>query len=284
MNFDNMRLKLDDFFNSNESALDRAKKVYQSNLDHPNNFSYWFNRIKNINEFIIPRSDIVKIPFDIWKYFSYDSVEDGYNNIEMFVKKNIIPIMDKYREVIYFVKNGKFSDKFSFCTCRTNKQRVLDSFINICYAAEVLGAGGNTEFVIRQYIGYDNKKYATIYEGLPLRGEFRIFYDFDTRKVLYPVNYWDYDYCSKHMYVRTDRIIFDAVHEELDNWYNKYKDLVCEKVYKAFSDVDLTNRWSIDIMSDASNTNEPKFYLIDMALAKTSAYYNPNYMEINKAA
>ena len=105
-----------------------------------------------------------------------------------------------------------------------------------------------------------------------MRCEIRVFYDADKKCVLYPVNYWDYDYVFPNLRERTDQIIFKEVGPELQKSYEQYKDFVCSKIEKAFENVDLTGKWSIDIMIDESN-NTPIYYLIDMATAETSAYW-----------
>jgi len=251
------------------------KDEYEFDSADANNFSFWYNKIKDVKGFIVPNSRIVQIPFKIYNIFKCDDVQNGYNKIKDFVEKNIVPIMKENgnNRTKYFVKNGTFSNKFDYSTCVASATQVVDSFIDICYGAECLGARGNTEFVIRDYIDYDNRRYATIYNGLPLRCEIRVFYDFEKRKLLYAVDYWNYDYIIPHLYSKTDKIIFEAVKDELRMEYKRYKKLICEKVEESFKTIDLRGKWSIDIMiDDLDGRND--YYLIDMALAETSAYWD----------
>ena len=50
--------------------------------------------------------------------------------------------------------------------------------------------------------------------------------------------------------------------------YNKNKDVVLQKVKELLQDLDLAGQWSLDIMQ-----NGDEFWLIDMALAQNSAFY-----------
>ena len=273
-----MEITFKDFIEENIAEREYALNEYQRDKDNKNNFSYWFKRIKNVSGFAIPESKIVPIPFDIWVLFHYDQVMNYSEYIEKYVNDKLVPVLldnSPNRGYIYFVKNGRFSHKFSYNKCVTNVYRIKDSFIDICYAAECVGAGGNTEFVIRDYISYDQEKYATIYSGLPLRCEIRLSYDFDTHKVLYPVNYWDHDYVYNHLYAKTDKIIFSAERYSIQQAYDHCKDYICEQVENGFKDVELDGQWSIDIMIDESH-NRSVPYLIDMAIAQNSAYWNEN--------
>ena len=143
--------------------------------------------------------------------------------------------------------------------------------MNINYAALCLGAHGCEELVVRSVIPYDRKKVPCIYNGLPLRPEFRVFYDFDKHEVLYCVNYWDYEYVSKGLYDATDKIVFEYMRYYLLSCFWSKKDEVEEVVSKSMKTVnDLSDIWSIDILLDGNN----EFWLIDMALAKNSAYWD----------
>ena len=83
------------------------------------------------------------------------------------------------------------------------QDELTDAIININYAAMCCGAdmgGGCNELVVRERILHDARVTPCIYSGLPLRSEFRVFYDFDLKKVLFTANYWEYDYIYEHLY------------------------------------------------------------------------------------
>lgn len=70
--------------------------------------------------------------------------------------------------------------------------------------------------MVRKFIESSAGMTPCIYNGLPLRPEFRVFYDFDARKPIFTANYWDYDYVYPHLYHATDKIIFE--HERGKDW------------------------------------------------------------------
>ena len=105
---------------------------------------------------------------------------------------------------------------------------------------------------------------------MPLHTEFRVFYDFDATKALYCVNYWDYDYVAKNLYSYNDKLVFESYYPKILKEYEMNKNKVCDLVEKHMQSVDLTGKYSIDIMMDTKK----QFWLIDMALARNSAYWN----------
>lgn len=117
----------------------------------------------------------------------------------------------------------------------------------------------------------------TIYKGLPLRTEFRVFVDFDTKRVLSVVNYWDEEtMINRFQEMRDthdmhDLITFKANLPRLNARFEKYKDIVKEKtmvLLESKSQNRLTGQWSMDVMLSGND-----FYIIDMALAEESYYY-----------
>ena len=97
-----------------------------------------------------------------------------------------------------------------------------------------------------------------------------MFYDFDTREPIFTANYWDYDYVYPHLYHATDKIVFEHERERLEGVYAHFKDAVQDKVADAMRDVQgLTGQWSVDVLMD----EREKFWLIDMAIAQRSAYW-----------
>lgn len=146
--------------------------------------------------------------------------------------------------------------------------KLLTILIN--YEAICCGAEGADEIVVRKFIESSAGMTPCIYNGLPLRPEFRVFYDFDARKPIFTANYWDYDYVYPHLYHATDKIIFEHERERLEGVYAHFKDAVQDKVADAMQNVQgLTGQWSVDVLMD----EREKFWLIDMAIAQRSAYW-----------
>lgn len=123
-----------------------------------------------------------------------------------------------------------------------------------------------------------------IYMGLPLNTEYRVFVDFDTKTILSDNQYWDKEVMNKRFKENRngndihDVITYNMASERLEKTYadniSKVRTMVQELLE---NNVEMTGQWSIDIMQV-----EDDFYLIDMALAENSFYYNSVPKELRK--
>lgn len=267
--------KLDFLPEFSKEYLEECRKHYMESMkNNPNNFSYWFPRIKDCG-LNIPRSVVFDIPEDIMNCFFFERPSDS-ETIKNFFEEKIKPEWkDFFGTSEIFIKNGCFSNKFDFSTCRSeNKiEKVIDSFSNIQYKSFMNDTMGNTEMVIREFIEPDEEWSKTIYNGMPLRPEIRVFYDFDEKKVLYSVNYWDWDYCHDRICEdENDKEIYEEVYPKLQDFINLNKNLVENVVNSYMENVVLQGKWSIDMMY-----SQGKWWLIDMALARQSAYWKKEF-------
>lgn len=245
-----------------------------------NNFSFWFPKVKDCGMYI-PKTYYMVLPDAqtiqgrmLQEAFFMERQELDLIFIQKFVDCNILPDLTKIGLLGHiFVKNATFSNKFS-ARGSCNLYGTFDlarAISNINYAALCVGAGGIEEVVVREFIEYDRENTPCIYEGLPLRSEFRVFYDFDKQEPLYTVNYWDYDYTYPNLYEATDRIIFEHERGRLESVFNLQKDNVQNMVAEAMKNgvEGLTGQWSVDVLMDETG----KFWLIDMGIAQMSTYW-----------
>lgn len=281
--------------------MDKYKDLNMfSRSDSLNNFSYWFPKIENCG-MLVPKSQIFPVPQQMLTdgVFYMEHAEKDMAAIKAYVENDILPKLQI--NGLLFVKNGTFSGKFNAeQSCMAMPFDLPDHIARVMYDAMCAEAGGEQEVVIRERIRHDPREIPCIYHGLPFRPEFRVFYDFDSREVIFVANYWDFDYVFPHLYERTDRIIFQAMREEQESAFNAYKDKVAAMVADAMQNVEgLSGPWSIDVMMDKYPVDEdapvnvpaflvptdeliaeikaerrPKFYLIDMATAERSAYWD----------
>ena len=171
--------------------------------ENPNNFSYWFPHIKNLTEkgISIPYSIIIHIPEEVYKAFFREEEGDA-EKIDRWVMDIVSPTIAANpllngRKL--FIKNGTFSNKFDFSkACLIEDARDEETLIhhisNIMYDSYMHETDGYLELVVREFIEPEENT-PTIYNGMPLRCEARVFYNFDTHQLLYAVNYWDWNYC-----------------------------------------------------------------------------------------
>lgn len=194
----------------------------------------------------------------------------------------------------YFVKTGTFSSKFDFRNAHVTGEKEVRElgeyllFIQnqaVIMAAplaqpSIFGASTTNEWVVRDFIPAPPDT-PTIYKGLPLRPEYRVFADFDTEEILGMSPYWApslmktrfagmNDASSVHN--RHDYVIYAMRESYLTAAYEANKDRVANAVKALIPDAaayGLSGQWSVDIMQ-----NGDTFWLIDMGTADTSALSN----------
>lgn len=279
-------------FKQGLSILDLDPVCYKALSCNMNSMGYWFPKIHSMNRdseaFKIPNTTIMKVPMPVLQLsrLEYSLINPVTKKIvNDFVHRAFLLEDDK----TYFVKTGTFSNKFDFRNCKVSGSEVeelgecllYDSYCASQMASSlntpsIIGPALTNEWVVREFIEDpdDNPK---IYKGLPLRTEFRVFVDFDTNKVLSVVNYWDEKTMLNRFKEKRDNhdvhdlITFKANLSRLNARFEKYKDIVKEKtmtLLESKSQNRLTGQWSMDVMLSGED-----FYIIDMALAEESYYY-----------
>ena len=256
--------------------------AYNEDRSYPENFSNWYPYIKDFGQF--KHAEIISN-----QIFTYEEVQemqksDIISNID-FNKINEIlkPTLDKMKPgKFYNIKNGCFSNKFDFNTCIVTKENLAEQLWKINYTSACLSTGGYTELVVRELIPYNKELTPTIYNGMPLREEIRVFYNMNTKEIEYMEDYWNYNYCYNQLHNKTDRIIFDYFHNINPGRFFNHKHLLsigCKLINKYIKDLKFTDKlngiWSIDFMCVLNkDTFNMDIYLIDMARGFRSAYWD----------
>ena len=266
-----------------EMALNEDGDAHGSKYtrEHENDFSFWYPKIKDCG-IQTPLTFYTKLPSAeeepeyakrLYEAFYMEHPKEDEEVVKAYLEERVIPKLKEMGLTGHvFVKNGRFSNKFNANgTCNLyGLHELYRAIILINYEAICCGAEGADEIVVRKFIESSAGMTPCIYNGLPLRPEFRVFYDFDARKPIFTANYWDYDYVYPHLYHATDKIIFEHERERLEGVYAHFKDAVQDKVADAMQNVQgLTGQWSVDVLMD----EREKFWLIDMAIAQRSAYW-----------
>lgn len=263
----------DEFF---ETA---SKNSYNEDREYPENFSNWYKHIIDFGKF--KHADIISNQVFTWEDTNIICKDDSINKVDWISINNILkPTLDKMKpNKLYNIKNGAFSNKFDFDTCVTTKDELAEKFWKIEYQSALLDTGGYTELVVRELIPYDWHTTPTIYNGMPMREEIRVFYNMETHKIEYMVDYWDYKYCVEHLSNATDKIIFDWFHNQIGERPDNHQDILYEVKNRIKNNIDtlkfdncIDGIWSIDFMYVQETDS---VYLIDMARAHRSAYWNP---------
>lgn len=258
-----------------------AEQNYIDDRNYPENFSNWYYCIKDFGKF--KHAKIISnqiFTLDEVKAFQETDIYDKVNWTKL--NKILKPTLDKMEPYKYYsIKNGSFSNKFDFDTCIATKKDLVQKLWKINYMSAMYDTGGYTELVVRELIPYNFSKTATIYNGMPLREELRVFYNMDEKKIEYVNDYWDYDYCFKNLHNKTDEIIFMWFHNKTRKRHEQHIHEINVMKQKIKERIDtlkiegLSGIWSIDFMLVKDNDNYNGIWLIDMARGFRSAYWNP---------
>ena len=283
-------------FRGGLETLDLSPTLYKILDNNMNQMGYWLPKVAEISPFKIPDTKIMKVPLSLLqlgRVFEYNELTPTtFKIINEYCKK----VFELDLNSTYFIKNGVFSSKFDFRNAKvTTPQEVaeLGQYLfyihqQACQMASLLnnksiyGCGTTNEWIVREYIESPVKE--TIYMGLPLNTEYRIFVDFDTKAILSDNQYWNKEVMNKRFEENRnshdvhDVITYNMASERLEKTYNENIDKVKEMVQELLNNnIEMTGQWSVDIMQV-----ENDFYLIDMALAENSFYYDSVPKELRK--
>lgn len=236
--------------------------------------------------FAIPKTRVVRVPMPILQMTRMEGVNAVTRRIvDRWAEKafDLDPAGD------YFVKTGLSSSKFDFRNARVTTPKEVSELgeylLHIHREAVMMagplnnpaiyGRGTTNEWVVREFIP-DSGGNPTIYQGLPLRTEYRFFADMETGEIIGESPYWEpklmKDRFSKHNdagspHTKHDYVIFKSHEKTLMRRYEENVARIRAELAKVVGKMrDLGGQWSIDVMQDGDD-----FWLIDMATAATSA-------------
>ena len=279
-------------FRQGLDILDLDPLVYELLNHDPNTMSNWLFAIKEVVDktqfFKIPKTRIIKVPLALLQSTRvYEFGELSPLSLEI-INRYAQRVFDLDTEKDYFIKTGTFSSKFDFRNAKVTKgQEVSELGSYLWYIQSqanqmasplnnkvIYGVSSNNEWVVREFID-DKENNPTIYTGLPLHTEYRVFVDFDKEEIIGISPYWHPEVMKENfldigvsapIQKNHDYINYINHEETLMKRYEENKDLVVSGVSKLLKDCKLKGQWSIDIMQNGSD-----FWLIDMARALESA-------------
>ena len=237
------------------------------------------------NEFFrIPDTKILRVPLPMLQLtrLGFETLNPVTKEIVNRYCKRIFKL-DEHED--YFIKTGTYSSKYEFRNAHIHDPKEINEmgeyflFLNhlTCSMASPLnntcfyGANTTNEWVLREYIK-DKEHNPTIYNGLPLHTEYRVFVDFDADEVLGISPYWRADVMKGKFknastpQERHDYVIYQMHEDILQSRYDDSARMILEEIKKILPAVELVGQWSIDVMRNGDD-----YYIIDMALAENSA-------------
>lgn len=278
-----------DHFRQGLDILDLDPITYEILGMNRNSIEHWFASLKaataNQGFFKIPETKIAKVPLPILQLTRLDYSELTPSTLKI-VDDWAMKTFDLDINKSYFIKTGTYSSKFDFrnqkVTGEKEVQELGEYLLYIHYQANqmaaplsspcIYGVSTTNHWVVREFIE-DKENNPTIYKGLPLHTEYRVFADMDTKETLGITPYWEPEIMKKRfsenrsIHDTHDYITFQAHEEVLMKRYNDNKEKVLTNLQEVINQMDLKDQWSIDIMQNGDD-----FYIIDMALADNSAF------------
>lgn len=279
-------------FRQGLDILDLDPLVYELLNHDPNTMSNWLFAIKEVVDktqfFKIPKTRIIKVPLALLQSTRvYEFGELSPLSLEI-INRYAQRVFDLDTEKDYFIKTGTFSSKFDFRNAKVTKgQEVSELGSYLWYIQSqanqmasplnnkvIYGVSSNNEWVVREFID-DKENNPTIYNGLPLHTEYRVFVDFDKEEIVGISPYWHPEVMKENfldigvsapIQKNHDYINYINHEDTLMKRYEENKDLVVSEISKLLKDCRLKGQWSIDIMQNGSD-----YWLIDMARASESA-------------
>lgn len=281
-------------FRQGLDILDLDPVMYEIIGKNPNSMGFWFPELvkacANQEFFKLPKTKIAKIPMPLLQLTRKDYFGLTRTTFDI-VNRWAQEAFDLSEAKEYFIKTGTYSSKFDFRNAYVfAPEEILEigeyllfiHFQALQMASPlaqpcIYGVSTTNEWVVREYIE-DVENNPCIYKGMPLHTEFRVFVDCNTDEVIGIAPYWEPETMKRRFSQGTDAnsphqthdyIIYKAHEDTLMKRYYENKDIVIEKIKEILPELHLPGQWSVDVMMNGND-----FYIIDMALAENSAFYD----------
>lgn len=283
-----------DRFRQGLDILDLDPVLYAILGTNRNAMSHWLPALAGAafatGFFKIPDTRVVKVPLPLLQLsrIDYQSLTPGTMSV---VDKFCFDAFGLDETGDYFVKTGTYSSKFDFRNAHVTgpkEVRELGEYLlfiqnQACMMAgplsqpSIYGMSTTDEWAVRSFVP-DRENLPTIYKGLPLRTEYRVFVDLDEQAVLAVAPYWNPDLMKARFghgddagspHQMHDYVTFRASEQRLMDEYGKNEAKVraeAARLLPFMSAASLSGQWSLDVMQSGTD-----FWAIDMALACSSA-------------
>lgn len=285
---DRMKMLYYNLFRQGLDILDLDDFTYQMLEMNPISMGFWLpplvEGLYGNKFFKVPDTKILCVPITMLQLTRL-----GFETLNPVTKE----IVNRYCKKVfhldehgdYFIKTGTYSSKYEFRNAHIHEPKEVDEMgeyflllnhLTCSMAAPTnnrsfYGANTTNEWVVREYIK-DKESNPTIYNGLPLHTEYRVFVDFDTKEILGVSPYWRSDVMKNKFkevsspQERHDYVVYLMHEDVLNKRYDESVQTVLNELKKVIPRIKLTGQWSIDVMRNGDD-----YYIIDMALAEHSA-------------
>lgn len=272
----NERVRLHHLLSRTLSVSDLTENLYVRFAKNKNSMYNWIKQVQNAiartnTELICPQTNVIRLPIELAQFIRLEYQDTSKEDKELF--NEIIFNHFKLEDgKTYFIKTGTFSSKFQFANAKCSEPREMGEYFQVInnFAMQV-GAGQSVDLVVREYIE-DVEQNPTIYNGMPLRTEFRAFVDCNKDELIGIVPYWNPLVMKRALSaglsdsMENDYQTYLAHEEKLMREYNEYLPKVRKAIQTLLPELHLEGQYSIDVMKNGED-----FYVIDLALMSESA-------------
>lgn len=258
------------------SVSDLTEKTYERFAKNPNSLYNWYPAVekalgKTDTELKSPDTKVMRLPIEMAQFIRLEYHEASQADKELF-NEFIFEQFGLEDGKTYFIKTGTFSSKFQFANAKCYEPREMGEYFQVInnFAMQV-GAGQTVDLVVREYIE-DVEDNPTIYNGMPLRTEFRAFVDCDKDELIGVAPYWHPIVMKRALQaglsesIQQDYQTYLSHEETLVDEYNEHLHRVKKEIKSLLPNLNLSGQYSIDVMKNGDD-----LYVIDLALMSESA-------------
>lgn len=244
------------------SVSDLTAKTYERFAQNPNSLYNWHPAVvkalaSSKTELKSPATKVLRLPIEMAQFIRIEYQETSQADKDLF-NQYIFEQFELEDDTTYFIKTGTFSSKFQFANAKCSEPREMGEYFQVINNfAMTVGAGHSVDVVVREYIE-DVEQNPTIYNGMPLRTEFRVFVDCNTNELIGAVPYW-------HPIVMK-RALKAGLSDSIQQDYQTYLAHEDKLTSEYNEQLELSGKYSIDVMKNGAD-----LYVIDLALMSQSA-------------
>lgn len=169
-------------FHRTASVSDLEPRLYNHCVTNPNSIATWLPPVVKAHATIsnpalkIPATRIMRLDTELTQYLRLNFTDTNELSRRL-LDHYLYTALNLDADSDYFLKTGVFSGKFQFANAHCTEPNEVGQYLHVINNfAMIVGAGESVDIAVRDYIGNDTAP--TVYNGMPLRPEYRVFVDF----------------------------------------------------------------------------------------------------------
>lgn len=169
-------------FHRTASISDLEPRLYHHCTENPNSIATWLPPVIKAHAAAddpvlkIPATRIMRLDTELAQYLRLEFTDTNELSRTL-LDHYLYTALNLNADSDYFLKTGVFSGKFQFANAHCTEPKEVGQYLHVINNfAMTVGGGESVDIAVRDYIGNDTAP--TVYNGMPLRCEYRVFVDF----------------------------------------------------------------------------------------------------------